>query len=77
MPELADYFPHLDTMDVAQLHARRNQLLSSAPGGDFSKLEDEPLSELLAINRKVRQKQSGPPKAKTSSTKTKAIEDLA
>lgn len=75
MPDVSDYFPHLEQLDIAQLHMRRVELLGTAPDGDVTRLADEPLAELLAINRMVRRKQSGPPKARTS--KATQLEDLA
>lgn len=62
MTEIRDYFPHLDALDVPALHARRDELLTTPSHfqdnaiGDYSKLLDEPLAELLAVSRALRKK---------------------
>lgn len=56
MPEVTDFFADYKAMDLPTLHSEREAILSSAPEGDYSKLEDEPLSRLLAINRALRSK---------------------
>lgn len=63
MTEIRDYFPHLDALDVPALHARRDELLTlpahyeaGATVGDYTKLRDEPLAELLAVSRALRKK---------------------
>ena len=62
MAEPSDYFPHLDGMNQTELLMRRTTLLGEAPEGDYMKLSDASLSELFAINRALRKKNSGPPK---------------
>lgn len=56
MPEVRDVFTEAETMDLPDLHRRREEITTSAPDGDFSRLSDEALSELLAINRALRKK---------------------
>jgi len=62
MTEIREYFPHLDALEVPALHARRDELLTKPEHyldnavGDYTKLLDEPLSELLAVSRALRKK---------------------
>jgi hypothetical protein len=56
MPEIRDYYSHVKDMDITQLHQRRNELVSTAPSGQYRDLEDEALAELLAITREMRKR---------------------
>lgn len=56
MPEIRDVYTETEALDLPALHKRRDEITSSAPGGDFSQLSDDLLSELLAVNRALRKK---------------------
>lgn len=61
MPEIRDIYTDTEQMDIVALHQRREAIIDSAPKNDdgsprFTDLGDEPLSELLAINRALRKK---------------------
>jgi len=58
MSNLMDSFKHLDEMSPAQLFERRANLIGAAPNGDYKKLSDEALQELVAIARVLRRKSS-------------------
>ena len=79
MTEIRDYFPRLDELDVVALHARRDELLTlptnyqDSAVGDYTKLLDEPLAELLAVSRALRKKAAIGPKRKSA----KAAKELA
>lgn len=78
MPEVRDSFPDLENLDIGALHERRNNILASA-NGDFEKLPDEPLAELLQIGRVLRRKAAapgGPGKARKSKAPA-TLSDLA
>jgi hypothetical protein len=53
-----DDFRHLETMSPTDLLSRRSTLIGSAPNGDYKKLPDETLQELIAIARVLRRKSS-------------------
>lgn len=74
MPEIRDVFKETELLDLPALHRRRDELTSSAPGGDYSLLSDDVLSELLAINRALRKKvaaNAGETKRKSAAPRTK------
>lgn len=90
MPDIRDVYAEIETWELPQLHARREAITQSAPRidgtsePDYDKLEDGPLSELLAINRALRKKvaanagtakRAASPRAKPAS-KSKDIGDL-
>lgn len=82
MTEIRDYFPSLDALDVPALHARRDELLTlqtnyaeGATVGDYTKLLDEPLAELLAVSRALRKKAAIGTKRKSTKTKEPASLD--
>ncbi len=84
MTEVKDYYPELDKLEIFQLHARRDALLTGAefyvdeiPAsvGDYNKLKDEPLAELLAISRALRKKAAVGTKRKASKAKEPASLD--
>ena len=86
MTEVRDYFTELESLDVPALHARRDELLTSAQHyeqdatvGDYTKLLDEPLAELLAISRALRKKAAIGTKRKTAkpSKESAALDSLA
>lgn len=56
MPEIRDYYLHVKDMDLASLHTRRNEIVSSVPAGQYRDLGDEALAELLAISREMRKR---------------------
>ena len=41
MPEIRDYYAHVREMDVAALHNRRNEIVATAPSGQYRDLADE------------------------------------
>lgn len=82
MPEINNVYAEAREMEIPQLHGRREEILQSAPEGDYSKLSDEALSELLAINRALRSKiahsSSGSKKGAARAPKQPSLlEDLA
>lgn len=77
MPDTtSDIFTLVDSLDPPALHSRRESILSRLDDGtgirDYRKLSDEDLSELFAINRSLRRKQSGPPRKTPSEKASKA-----
>jgi len=85
MPEIRDIYTDTEQMDIGTLHTRRAAIIESAPKNDdgsprFTDLGDEPLSELLAINRALRKKvatANGGKKASVSKKQPKpSLEDL-
>jgi len=58
MSNVMDSFVHLDSMSPTDLLSRRSTLIGSAPNGDYKKLTDEALQELVAIARVLRRKSS-------------------
>lgn len=81
MPEVNNVYADAREMDIPQLHGRREEILSSAPEGDYSKLSDDHLSELLAINRALRTKishsNSGKKSAARAPKQPSLLDDLA
>lgn len=80
MPEVRDYFPHLDALDISGLHLRKAEILAPVDGNHM-KLPDDSLAELLAISRALRKKAAvsggGRKKAAGASTKKETtLEDL-
>ena len=77
LEKLDDHFPHLMDMSYDQLALRREILLDTCVENGvriYAQLSDTALSELFAVNRLMRKKNSGPPKkAKGPST----LDDLA
>lgn len=59
MPEVREYFPEFDTMEVHELHARR-EAIKDAAGGNYSALSDDLLAEHLALTRALRKKAAAP-----------------
>ena len=58
MSNVMDGFVHLDSMSPTDLLSRRSNLIGSAPNGDYKKLSDDALQELVAIARFLRRKSS-------------------
>lgn len=62
MPDIRDVYADIETLELPALHARREAIIQSAPKiagtnePNYDALEDEPLAELLAINRALRKK---------------------
>lgn len=87
MPDIRDVFAEVETLDLQQLHAKREEILTSAPEGDVQKLSDDSLSELCAINRALRRKvaanagerkrAAAAPKAPRAKKAPTDLEDLA
>lgn len=76
-------FPHLFTMPADALMRRREELHDTCLKDgvrDYAKLSDDALEELFEINRLIRRKNSGPPKAKKTKgengTASGGIDDL-
>jgi hypothetical protein len=61
-----DAFGHLNTLTDVQLYTRRNELVGSAPNGDYRQLTDLALQELVAISRILRRKTSPASRARKS-----------
>lgn len=59
MPEVRDYFPDIEKMEIHDLHSRKTAILDSVKG-NYSSLADEPLAELFAITRALRKKAAAP-----------------
>lgn len=74
MPELNDYFSHLNNLSEHELTDRR-EVLQATANGDYTNLEDEALSELFAITRTLRKKAVTSTGRKRKAPKTKT-EDL-
>ena len=81
MPDIRDIYAEVDLLELPQLHARREAIIQAAPQLDgssepnYDQLGDEPLAELLAINRALRKKvaaNAGNAKRASASPKTKA-----
>ncbi len=67
MPEVREYFPDVEKMEVHQLHARREAIMADAKNykdgtvdSSYQSLMDEPLAELFAITRGLRKKAAAP-----------------
>lgn len=86
MTEARDHFAHLETLDAVALAARAEAIKADPTSysneivGDFTQLNDEPLSELFHITRLLRKKAAT--RSGTSSTHRKpkaatTLEDLA
>jgi hypothetical protein len=56
MPEVRDVYADTEALELPDLHRRRDEITASAPDGDYSKLSDDALCELLAVNRALRKK---------------------
>lgn len=78
MPDIRDVYTEVDAMELPQLHSRRDELITLAPEGDPSKLDDDALTELLAINRALRKKiAANTGRKRTTTPKEKpSLEDL-
>lgn len=78
MPDIRDVYAEIDLLELPALHARREAIIQSAPRidgtsePDYDKLADEPLSELLAINRALRKKIAANAGTKRTSTSPRA-----
>lgn len=59
MPEVREYFPEIDAMDVVALHARRQALLDPVKG-NYKDLADDVLAEVFAVTRALRKKAAAP-----------------
>jgi hypothetical protein len=77
-------FPRLFTMNADELMRRREEIHDTVLKDgvrDYAALSDDSLEELFEINRLIRRKNSGPPKAKASKANGKTaasggIDDL-
>lgn len=81
MPDIRDIYAEVDLLELPQLHARREAIIQAAPKLDgssepnYDQLGDEPLAELLAINRALRKKvaaNAGNAKRASATPKAKA-----
>lgn len=68
MPDIMIDYAHLNSWDENKLFNRQSELKGSVAPGDFGRLSDEALQELLAIARVLR-KRTTSPSAKISSGK--------
>ena len=75
VPEVRDYFSHLDELSETQLKDRREELVEGMPD-DYENVADEVLTELFAITRKLVSK-SKTPVRKKAPAKPKTTADLA
>ena len=75
MPEVRDYFSHLDELSETQLKDRREVLSADMPD-DYEEVEDEILMELFDITRRLVSK-SKTPTRKKAPVEPKTTEDLA
>lgn len=76
---LDEKFVYLDDKTYDQLSLRREELQDTCLKDgvrDYASLSDTALEELFYINRLMRRKNAGPPKAKTNGVKTGGIDDL-
>jgi len=91
MPDIRDVYTEIESWELPQLHQRREAIVSSAPRiegtnePNYDALADEPLSELLAIQRAMRKKiasnsggtrRASSPGTRKPSSKVKAAGDL-
>jgi hypothetical protein len=70
---------HLDSLSADALMLRREALLDTCSKDgvrDFATLSDDALQEMFYINRLLRRKNSGPPKAKKPNGASAGIDDL-
>lgn len=74
MPELNKFYAHLNDMPEHELKNKKEVLLESA-NGDFRNLDDDAMSELLAITRVLTKKATTPTGRKRTAPKEKK-EDL-
>lgn len=61
MPEVREYFPEIEALDMSGLHLRKSAILgpytpTDGTPIDYKKLSDDTLAELLAISRAMRKK---------------------
>lgn len=74
-----DAFSHLDSLTFDQLALMREELQDTCLKDgvrDYARLTDEVLQQLFYINRLMRRKNAGPPKAKKENGKSGGIDDL-
>jgi hypothetical protein len=76
MPEVNDYFPELEALDATGLLQERETLLRTSSGA-YADLPDDILAKLVAVNRMLRRKQSGPPRKASVKAIDRPLEDLA
>lgn len=70
-PSAEAIYTAVEALDMPALHARRAEILASVPDHNFKLLGTEAVRELLAINRALVKKNSGPPKAAKPATSDK------
>lgn len=74
MPDVREFFPDIENLDIGSLHEKRAEIIARAPDGDTNRLDDDSLAELLQIGRTLRRKAASPggvgrskkPKAETT-----------
>lgn len=67
MPEVNEVYSETDQLDIAGLHARREELLAACPEADYTNLSDDSLTELLAITRSLRRRSAPSTRKKSAS----------
>lgn len=86
MPEIRDYFPEYDGMEVHQLLTAKEAIQTDPSSfedgkvGAFAQMLDEPLGRLLAITRSLRKKAASPGTGggrKRAAAKASSLESLA
>lgn len=60
MPDVREFFPDIENLDVGSLHEKRAEIIARAPDGDTNRLDDDSLAELLQIGRTLRRKAASP-----------------
>lgn len=72
-------FADLDSKTPTELMLRREAILDTCSRDgvrDYASLSDEALSEMFEINRLLRKKNSGPPKARAPKASEASIDEL-
>lgn len=69
MPDIMQDFAQLNDLTQEQLFLRRQQIVGNYPDGNYAKMTDENLQELLAIARVLRKRTSAPTRGSSGRAK--------